>query len=170
MYKAIRLHSSRREFPQRVHPRLSASEELPQRPDTDKGPRPTNRCRLGVSACNGAGVPAACCFQFLPVRHLAVRGDRCTSRQGKTLRAIHAEGREAELGCALLLCVPPLLQVLDQLADLDGRVAGIGGVSVELELLDLEQRLHGLTHVVGREEPAQADAERARVVERVIYL
>ena len=75
----------------------------------------------------------------------------------------------ADLVCALLLCVPPLLEVLDQLAGANRRVAGVGGPSVELVLLDLEERLDGVAHIVAREEPAEAEAERARVVERVVY-
>ena len=57
----------------------------------------------------------------------------------------------ADLVCALLLGVPPLLQVLDQLASANSRVAGVGGLSVELVLLDLEECRHGVAHVVARE-------------------
>ena len=121
-----------------------------------------------MSSCDSAGGPAARCR--FPCEYLSVRADRRTSRQGETLRAIPGEGQLADLVCTLLLRVPPLLQVLDQLAGANSRVAGVGGLSVEFVLLDLEQRGHGVAHVLAREEPAEAEAERARVVERVVYL
>ena len=102
-----------------------------------------------MSSCDGAGGPAARCR--FPCEYLSVRADRRTSRQGETLRAIPGEGQLANLVCTLLLRVPPLLQVLDQLAGANSRVAGVGGLSVKLVLLDLEECRHGVAHVVARE-------------------
>jgi hypothetical protein len=65
--------------------------------------------------------------------------------------------------------VPPLLEVLDELGRAHRRVARVGGRGVQLVLLDLEERRHRVAHVLSREETAEALAERARVVERVLY-
>ena len=50
--------------------------------------------------------------------------------------------------------MPPLLEVLDELGRAHRRVARVGGRAVQLDLLDLEERLHRVAHVLSREETA----------------